>query len=548
MKLQIFIAAFLNYFLLCLPQAWADNRNSCGLSYTGNASLRQMSTAVCNSAKSSLECQNLYEDLKAKNIDVNSRALNCADKNLLVKSFEDFSNFRNGCASGGWNFVKDSFISVGTFIGESAAQAKIAYDSEVAENKVCDADPNGVKKLYDQHNKFSVKALQIPLPSAANLKKTSCFTAKLNIKSGVATRAASISASIALKKAKKQSLNVSEKEFEDWHLKNIGFPNLNLQEKAKQYIKEQGIKLQCYNARAQAEMMCEAIAEVASMAVGGAGVAVKGSKAAKLAEMSGVSAKAADATKAVQAGSKLGAATAAELAAAAKLSNVERVASAEQLIGRQLTQAEKNALMKAHEVGAEAGRGFGSYTTADLSTKARLLESNGFSKTEREILMRRGIAGVQTNAQKARTYSNTTRLEAERARAANNMAKSQELYKQSATAMETFLKDTTTKKTARDYADAVYLNQAAGDYDKAAKYMMNRYNMEFADVRDTARRNEMIFERMRQNKADLRKNLNADPRNPSRLKYYEDEKKLIEAFIKSGQIRFTPSHLNELSR
>lgn len=535
-------------FLLCMPQAFADNRNSCGFSYTGNASLRQMSTAVCNSLKSSSECQNLYKDLKSKNIDVNSRALNCTDKNLLVKSFEDFSNFRNGCASGGWNFVKDSFISVGTFIGESAAKAKMTYDSETAENKICDADPNGVKRLYDQHNKFSVKALQIALPSAAKLKSTSCLVAKLNIKSGVATRAASISASIALKKAKKQALNVSEKEFEDWHLKNIGLPNLNLQEKAKQYIKEQGIKLQCYNARSQAEMLCEAIGEVASMAVGGAGVAVKGSKAAKLAEMSGVSSKAVEATKAAQAGAKLGAATAAELATAAKLSNVQRVGAAEGLVGRALTQAQKNALIDAHEVAANTGRGFGSYTTADLSAKARILESAGFSKAERELLMRRGIAGVQTNAQKARTYANTTRLEAERARATNNMAKSQELYKQSATAMETFLKDTATKKTARDYADAVYLNQAAGDYDKAAKYMMNRYNMEFADVRDTARRNEMIFDRMRQNKADLRKSLSADPRNPNRLKYFEDEKKLIEAFIQSGQIKFTPSHLNELRR
>ena len=117
--------------------SWAGSANSCGFSNMGNASLRQISSAVCESAKNSSECQGLYKEMKANKIDVSSRALNCNDKNLLVKAFEDYHSFKNGCAAGGWSFVKESFISVGTFIGEGAAKAKETYESEVAENKIC---------------------------------------------------------------------------------------------------------------------------------------------------------------------------------------------------------------------------------------------------------------------------------------------------------------------------------------------------------------------------------------------------------------------------
>lgn len=520
---------------------------SCGVHDYGNASLRQVIAATCESTKSSSECQSLYQDMTHRKIDVKSRALDCADKNLLLKSVEDLSNFRNGCASGGWTFVKDSFISVGTFIGESAAKAKIAYDTEKQENALCDADAQGVQKLYEQHNKFSVKALQVSIPSKTEQLKMSCFVAKINIKSAVATKAAAISASIATKTAKKQALNAVEKEFQSYHLKNIGLPKIDLQEKAKQYLKEQGIKLQCYNAQARAEMICEAIAEVASTSVGGIGAVSKSVKAAKIAEMGGVPQVAVKANGRLQAIAKTPA-TVAELSRAAKLSNADRVASAEGLLGRRLSSDQKKALIDAHEVAQDTGRGFGSYTTADLSQKARILESNGFSKTEREALMRRGLAGQETNFEVVRKSANTHRLAAEKARSGNDLNAATELYKQSAQNMDIYLKNPSSRKSSRDYAEASYVNAAAGNYDKAAKYLIDRYNLEYGDVREPARRFEMIYEAMRRSKEDLRKGVNSDPRNINRRKYYEDEQKLIDAVIKNGTIKFTPSHIKELRR
>lgn len=536
---------FANLIVLFLSMlsasVWAGPANSCGFNNMGNASLRQISSAVCESAKSSSECQGLYKEMRANKVDVASRALNCTDKNLMVKAFEDYHNFKNGCAAGGWNFVKDSFISVGTFIGEGAAKAKETYDSEVAENKLCDADPNGVRKLYEQHNKFSVKALQIALPDARAVKKMSCLVAKLNIKSGVATRAASITSSIALKTAKKQPLSKEEKEFQQWHLKSI-IPDLNLAEKAKQYLKQQGIKFQCYNARAQAEMMCEAIAEVASFAAGGAGAAVKGAKAAKIAEMAGVTT--------AKAAPKAIAATAGELAAAARMTNVERLKSAEKLLGRALTDKEKAALIDAHEVAAGTGRGIGTYTPEDLLQKTRILDKAGFSKAEREALIRKGLAGSETRLDLVKVKHTYYRLSAEQARSSGNLEQAAKLYKEGAQEVEKFIKTKGPAATQKELADAASIHKAAGNYDKAAQYYLDSMNKELASVRNVADRNEIIFERLAANKRDLRELVNGSngANLANRKKYLDDERKMIESLINSGKIKFSPSHINELRR
>lgn len=73
------------------------------------------------------------------------------------------------------------------------------------------------------------------------------------------------------------------------------------------------------------------------------------------------------------------------------LNATERIAEAETALGRTLSEAERAALLRAHEVAPE--RGFGTYTRADLDAKMRILRAAGFTANESDLLMRSGLAG-----------------------------------------------------------------------------------------------------------------------------------------------------------
>ncbi len=75
----------------------------------------------------------------------------------------------------------------------------------------------------------------------------------------------------------------------------------------------------------------------------------------------------------------------------ASLPPEQRVAKAQELLGRELSPTQKEAVLKAHEVGAG---GEGKFTKAELLEKARILDEAGFSKEERRKLMEEGITGV----------------------------------------------------------------------------------------------------------------------------------------------------------
>lgn len=74
---------------------------------------------------------------------------------------------------------------------------------------------------------------------------------------------------------------------------------------------------------------------------------------------------------------------------AGTLSNTERVAVSEMILGRDFSDAQRKALLAAHEI----GKGIGQYTPAEIEEKRRLLTAAGFSNYERELLMYKGLAG-----------------------------------------------------------------------------------------------------------------------------------------------------------
>jgi len=98
-----------------------------------------------------------------------------------------------------------------------------------------------------------------------------------------------------------------------------------------------------------------------------------------------------------------GVASADELARAAALSDEARIVEAQTLLGRELSESQRTALLDAHNVGRRGPdgqmlpesewRGYGTYTAEDIAQKARILADNGFDMAERRLLMDRGIAG-----------------------------------------------------------------------------------------------------------------------------------------------------------
>lgn len=75
----------------------------------------------------------------------------------------------------------------------------------------------------------------------------------------------------------------------------------------------------------------------------------------------------------------------------AKLDSAARLQKAEELLGRELTETQKQAIVDAHEIGI--GKGVYEYSQRDIAQKARILKGSDFDETERRILIKHGIAG-----------------------------------------------------------------------------------------------------------------------------------------------------------
>lgn len=75
----------------------------------------------------------------------------------------------------------------------------------------------------------------------------------------------------------------------------------------------------------------------------------------------------------------------------AKLEPKARLGKASEILTRPLNAAEREAILRAHEVGTG---GKGKYTTAELLEKSRILKAAGFSAVERRQLMENGITGA----------------------------------------------------------------------------------------------------------------------------------------------------------
>ena len=525
------------FILMIASVGWAEPCVTGGLSQY--KSLQNVSQNSCVQMLKSKQCQDLFAKMRANGEKPEEKGLKCQDQSTLSRAYETSRDYYVGCQMGGWNFVKESVVGLGTAIGEGAAQIVLGTEAEIATNKACEADPKMKVSLYTIYNQDRPKLLKISVPTAKDLSSKSCTTIKLDLNRHSWQTPKDVGMSIVNKKMAGKPLTADEKAFEAWGKSRASGPkDINLLGQAKAKLKEMGIQLECYNAKAAAAMTCEAIAEVVSYAPGSAGLALKAARLKNISKIAGV---AVDAEKAGAAASRA-VASAADLRKAASLSNVERITAAEKALGRKLSQAEKTALIKAHEVGEGTGRGYLTYSQADLKQKADALQAAGFSKADRELLMRQGLAGSMSNTQAAKTYANSQRLAAEKAGAAGNLDQAKKSYIASADSLEVVMADKTVMKTSRDYWVGAKTNANAGRYDKASDYFIKSYAAEANQTRKA----QDIFDALQREKTQLRDILGKNSSSPTARANYETHRKLIEAIVKNPQLNLVDSAKREL--
>jgi hypothetical protein len=159
---------------------------------------------------------------------------------------------------------------------------------------------------------------------------------------------------------------------------------------------------ECHDAGTQMKIYCQFVSSLAGGTVAAAltGEATAFAQGSELAEAS---------VTEIVSGMQLvdSSAAGAALDAAALWTPKERIAKAAELLKQSISPEQEQAILKAHEVGIAEGRGFGSYTLADLKAKVGLLKRAGFNKVQARTLIENGVAGgwARTGARNLETVS-----------------------------------------------------------------------------------------------------------------------------------------------
>jgi len=162
-------------------------------------------------------------------------------------------------------------------------------------------------------------------------------------------------------------------------------PSINLLEELSKAFNQAEVVYQCYTPKVKAEMLCAGVTSLLVDLASGAGIAGAASKIAAIVKSKKALSRA---ERALASGNKV------DLMDASKLRNADRLKLAEKAMGKTLSEAEKKAILEAHEIGIAEGRGFYTYTPEDLLKKARLLREAGFDKDQVRALMENGITGM----------------------------------------------------------------------------------------------------------------------------------------------------------
>jgi hypothetical protein len=352
--------------------------------------LNEFQNYTCEQVKKSPQCQQVYNQIKLEGGNPDSYALECKDRGQLMRALENYANIQAGCALGGWNFVKDTFVGLGAALGEGVAKTVIDAEKEKEDNAKCDKDPKLKKGIYTNYNATVPKLLQVEVPADEVFTRVPCAQLKAGL-SMMQTRQGFVAMDKVRSRITDSQAKYSseEKEYVDW-IKKMNANKGNgpgVVEMAKKKIHDLGVQYECYNTLRATAMICEAMLDVGTLAAGGVGVA------AKVTRIAGVAAKT-EKVAAVSNAAKAGV----DLEKAGALTNAERTQEAAKVAGRELSSTQKDGVVKAHEVGdgrtyRTNGGKADEYTMQDLRQKAKILKEADFTQAERRALMENGIVG-----------------------------------------------------------------------------------------------------------------------------------------------------------
>lgn len=237
------------------------------------------------------------------------------------------------------------------------------------------------------------------------------------------------------------------------------------------------VRYECYTPKVKAEMVCAGISSLIVDAAMGMGVKSAISKISAVVK----SKKALGAiSRAIAAEEKI------DLKDTAKLLSAERKRAAAVLLEKELTDAQKKAVIEAHEIGLKEGRGYFDYTPDDLRKKAKILKEAGFNDEERALLMRSGITGQITTEEAKKIITSSIEIQM---KYENPKAKQSMLNK-----LNNFLEDFRSAKDPAAQANAArLLGEMAQGYDaKAAKVY---YQMGLDKVKNIVEKDKGYFNR-----------------------------------------------------
>jgi hypothetical protein len=473
------------------------------------------SQATCDRTLKSPECKAVYAEMLSFN--VTPKKLVCTDLQDRIRSFETSATFARNCAQGGWN----AFQNGGIAIVEVASATTAPIDFVDKEDDACNAELTKRRAIFTDYNISVPAILRLDIPTETQLTNMRCLALRGLFRAWREQKNAEVIKRVERKNG--NGLLPSEQEFVNYR-NSLKDPASNIIELAKNRLDDLGIQQECYTAKAAAELICEAAAELGTSLAGPAAIAFKADKVQRIYRVAGIARKVTVSAKNDEA--------LALLEKNAALAGPERIVEAEKVLGRTFTPAEKNAVTLAYEVAAGTGRGFtitekgeldsSGYAEADLTDKNKILREAGFSQGQRDLLLRQGIVGVVGNSTKLKETANQLRARAESAEASGSV----EAYNQAAKAFEDYLR-VAKDISESDYAIAADVNTRAEKYEKSAEYFLRSKGKANSPKRTTEVVNGLVQEKDKLNK--LKKE---SPEDKKIQKNYTDHLKMISALIK----------------
>ena len=361
-----------------------DAKNLQAIRAAEKAIRKDAETTRCEQIVNSNECQSLYAQINKNGDQADRYKRNCAQEaknDGTDQSLQLIETVFFGTENAERKKLRRDERGFLVGVGKSLVSLPESLYKDYRNAQECDHNLNEKKQFFNAYNSNRPKDLQVKMPSLEWFNTESCAAVQDYIKM-TGTR---------LYVNKLYNAGVKFKSVGDEIPDDVATISRGLYQLAKQKLKNLGVKYECYNSKKRAELIGEVSGAIAMTAMP-PGVSIKILRVAGLTSFADTAdiAFAADATVATVSPEALKSADA-----------TARIEEAEKLLGRQLTEKQKAALVEAHNYGQpKMVDGELRYSPKDVRAKAKILAKAGFKvakinggKDEIRTLMESRIVG-----------------------------------------------------------------------------------------------------------------------------------------------------------